>query len=649
MTETLSRPKPTKLLKDLSEEEFQSIYSCDRFTATVLASRYRYIVQHMCTGLLTNAFSTILRDWYDFAATVSGPPEMDYPMSAVSNSLVLFLGTMPEAVRNTVEEYGPERLKPGDVLMCNDPYRTGTHVNDINFVRPVFYEGKIVGFVNLQAHMLDMGGVVPAGFSGTKKNIYENGLVIGPHLLYNQDVPDKSGWTMIFDNARFAAALLPDIKTIYQNLRLGDRLLIEAIEKYGLDAYMGALRYTCDSAAETMQQALEQVPDGVYEGQDRVDCDGVADDEDFIVKVKITKKGGKAEVDLSGSSRQMRTSINAGWLDAKTAVGVAFKFLFDPSSPFTSGTYRDIDLVLPAGTMVSALPPEGVIFLYWESSEPLLLAIFKAFAKALGANAVAGDYGSLSIHNANGVTNGIPWVTMAQCGGEHGPWGATKHADADSFTVFYMANNIDPATEAIEADFPTVVLRKEYVADTAGAGDNRGGAALIKDTLWMQDVEHYSMPLHTKTPSGFGVYGGGDGRAGATWVFEPDGVNTVESKELPPATGEIYRHSTPVAGVLNPETKQVDPNGEYFYFARVPTWKTKPHTIFRYLTNGGGGWGDAFGRDPQRVLRDVRDEYVTVEGAKRDYGVVVVGDPIGDPEGLAVDEQATAELRRSRS
>jgi N-methylhydantoinase B len=639
---------PSKLLRDLSEEEFQSIYDCDRFTATVLASRYRYIVQHMCSGLLTNAFSIILRDWYDFAATISGPPSLNYPMSAVSNSLVLFLGTMAEACRNSVEEYGPERLEPGDVLICNDPYRIGTHVNDICFIRPVFHQGKIVSFVNLQAHMLDMGGVVPAGFSGTKKNVYENGLVIPPMRLYRGDEPVASTYSLIFDNARFGALMLPDIKTIYQNLVLGERLILETIDRYGVEAYLGGLRYACDVSAETMRQALERIPDGVYEGEDAIDCDGVDDHEEFTVKVRITKRGGRAEVDLSGSSRQARTSINAGWLDAKTAVGVAFKFLLDPTSPFTSGTYRPIDIVLPPGTFVSALPPEGAIFLYWESSAPLLLAIFRALKDALGENAVGGDYGSLNIHNANGVhPDGTPWVTMAQCGGEHGPWGATKHGDADSYMVFYLANNLDPATEAIESDFPTVVLRKEYATDTGGAGRNRGGAAVMKDTLWLTEAEQYSMPLHCKRPSGIGVYGGRDGATGGAWVFEPEAFHVAAERDLVPVDGEIYRRSTPVAGVLDPETYRPDPRGSYFYFARIPIWRTRPNTVFRYLTNGGGGWGNPLEREPGRVLRDVRDGYVSIEGARRDYGVVVVGDPERDPEGLRVDEAATAALRQA--
>ncbi len=99
---------------------------------------------------------------------------------------------------------------------------------------------------------------------------------------------------------------------------------------------------------------------------------------------------------------------------------------------------------------------------------------------------MGGDFCCLNIHNANGVfPDGRPWVTMAQCGGEHGPWAATKVGDADSYMVFYEANNIDPPTEAIEADIPVTLMRKEYVTDTGGPGHNRGGAALLKDTLWL--------------------------------------------------------------------------------------------------------------------------------------------------------------------
>jgi N-methylhydantoinase B len=644
--------QPNKLIRDLSDAEFEDRYQCERFTASVLGSRYRYIVQHMCTGLLNNAFSVILRDWYDFAATISGPPEHEYSMPALSNSLVLFIGTMTDAVRSAVVEYGPENLHEGDILMVNDPYRIGTHVNDVCFIRPVFVDGRIVSFVNLQAHMLDMGGVVPGGFAGTKKDVFENGLVIAPQLLYSRDEPVKSAWSLIFDNARFGGLLLPDIKTICENLRFGERQLSETIERYGLDAVHGSMRYACDVSAETMREAItELLPDGVYEAEDMFDADGIDDSEGgYTIKVKITKRGHRVEVDLSGSSRQAPTTINAGWLDTKTAVGVAFKMLFDPRSPFTSAAYRDIDIVLPERSVANAYPPDGPIFLYWESSQTLLNAILRALDKPLGERAVGGDFGSLGIHNAHGaLDDGTPWLSVAQVGGEHGPWGATREGDADSYQVFYLANNLDPATEAIEADMPAVVLRKEYAPDTSGAGYNRGGAGVLKDTMFLRESHHFSMPLHLKKPSGTGVNGGEYGPTGGTWVIEPAAFDVSVEKTLPQTGVDSPADITPVAGTLDPETKLPDPGGEYFYFARVPMWDTKPNTIFRYLTNGGGGWGKALEREPERVKIDVRDGYVTIEGALRDYGVVVVGDPDNDPEGLTVDDEATARARAERA
>jgi N-methylhydantoinase B len=604
----------------------------------------------MCSGLLTTAFSIILRDWYDFAAIISAPPERGYAVPAMSNSLVLFLGTMTDAVRNTIDEYGPENLKPGDVIVCNDPYRIGTHVNDVNFTRPIFRgDDGLVGFVSLQAHMLDMGGIVPAGFTAHKHNVYETGLVIGPQLAYQDDKPVRSFFSLIFDNARMGEMIYPDVQSLFQSLLLGERELLETIDRYGLEAYHGATEYASDVAAETMSEAIRAIPDGDYEAEEMVDADGDRDDEEYPIRVAVKIRGGRAEVDLSGTSRQARTSINAGWLDCKTAVAVAFKFLFDPVSPFTTGSFRPLDIVLPEGTVLSALPPFGSVFLYWEPCMPLIHAIFKALDKALGENAVGGDFCCLNIHNANGVyPDGRPWVTMAQCGGEHGPWAATKVGDGDSYMVFYEANNIDPATEAIEADFPVVLLRKEYVADTGGPGDNRGGAAVIKDTLWMSNVEHHAMPLHFKVPSGFGVYGGGNGKGGGVWIWDAENFDITEEQDVLGDSPEIYEKATPVGGVLDPKTNVPDDDGEYYYFGRVPAWHTKPKAIFRYLTAGGGGWGEALERDPERVLRDVRDEYVTIEGALKDYGVVVKGDPKTDPEGLELDLEATKQARAKR-
>lgn len=634
-------------LRDLPDADFASRYGGDRFTAGVLASRMRYIVDHMCADLLNNAFSSILRDWYDFAATITGPPEQDYAMSTVSNSLAVFLGTMGDAVRNTLKEYGVENVRPGDVIIANDPYRVGNHVNDMCFIRPIFREDRIISFVTIRAHQLDMGGVVPAGFSATKRNSYENGLVISPMLLYSADKPVRSTFNLIFDNARMAPLLFPDMKSIYQGLLLAERLIHESVTRYGVDAYLGAIAYTCDASAEAMSTALRTtIPDGVYEAEEGVDADGLDDTITYRLKIRVAKHDDRVEVDLSGTSEQARTCINASALDAKTAIAVGIKMLIDQRTPFNSGSFRNIDLVIPDGTICSATPPDGAIFMYWESTMPVLQAVYRALSGVLGADAVGGDYGSLMLHNANGLNeDGTPWTTVAECGGEHGPWGATKAGDGDSYTVAQLINNIDPATEAIEASSPVVVLRKEYAVDTAGAGTNRGGASVRRDTLYLREAEHWSSPLHTRSPSGVGAYGGTDGVAQACWMFPPESFDIGEEEDLLGVGPDVYAKSQPVAGVLDPQTKCLAADGEYHYFAATPIWRTAPRTIFRYQTGGGGGWGDPLEREPERVMRDVRDEYVSIVGAFRDFGVVINGDPVRCPERLTIDHEATARRR----
>lgn len=191
-----------------------------------------------------------------------------------------------------------------------------------------------------------------------------------------------------------------------------------------------------------------------------------------------------------------------------------------------------------------------------------------------------------------------------------------------------------------------MVLRKEYAIDSGGPGVNRGGAAVIKDTMWLREAEHWSSPMHTKRTSGVGVHGGKDGGTGAVWFFEPESFDVATKKDLIGLEREVYAKAVPISGVLDPETKHVDlENGEYFYFASSPVWQTKRGAVFRYLTNGGGGWGSPLEREPERVKNDVRDEYVSIEGAYRDYGVVITGDPVTDPEGLVIDHEATSRRR----
>ena len=640
-------PVESSQIRDLDAEMFTHLYGCDRYTATVLSNRFDYLVEHMSARLLTGAFSPVLRDFYDLACTISGPTDLDYLVPAASNGIVLMAGTALDGVANTVEEFGPENLAEGDVLISNDPYRTGNHNNDLTFIRPVFVDGRIIGFVNLNAHQLDMGGVVPGGFSATKRNVYENGLVISPRLLVHTGEKVPETWNLIFDNVRMADILYPDMLTICSSLELGEQLLLESVERYGLAAVHGTMRYVCDLGAESMATALSVLADGDWTGSEQIDCDGVDDTEHYSLEVAIRKRGARIEVDFSGTSRQARSSVNATAWDTKTSVGIALKYLFLPHGRFNSGLYRNVDIVLPEGTMLSALPPDGCVFMYWEQNQIILTAMLRALADAVGDAAIGGDRGSADLHTAFGeLPDGTQWVSALQCGGEVGPYGANQFGDADSQCMSYQANGVAPPIEAIEKNAPAVVLRHEMKIDSAGPGHFRGGAAVLRDTVWKLDAGHSLTSLRYKNAAGFGAQGGKDGARGGIWMFEPQSDGSLSA---PDADDASYRDATPWAGVVDPETHLPSDDGDFVYPFSADRNVSRANSVIRYVTNAGGGWGDPFTRDPEKVLIDVRDQYVSVDGAARDYGVVVIGDPENDPEGLVVDEQATNELRKTHT
>ena len=188
---------------------------------------------------------------------------------AVSNSIILFTGTMTESVRITIEEYGADRLEPGDVIIANDPYRTGTHVNDLLFIRPVFAGRQIVAFVTLKAHQLDMGGSVPGGFSTQKANLYEDGLVLSPRRALQAGKPVQETWTLIFDNAASATCCSRTCRRSARTSTSASGSCSETVERYGPEAVLGAMTYVCDAACRAHAgRRSRSCPTASWEGED---------------------------------------------------------------------------------------------------------------------------------------------------------------------------------------------------------------------------------------------------------------------------------------------------------------------------------------------------------------------------------------------
>ncbi|HZS13275.1 MAG TPA: hydantoinase B/oxoprolinase family protein, partial [Candidatus Dormibacteraeota bacterium] len=505
-----------------------------------------------------------------------------------------------------------------------------------------------IGAVTIRAHMTDMGGLVMGGWETAKANVFHDGLRLPPMPLFSQGRPVVPTFKLIYANTRLPDMIVPDLETMYHSLELGEQLLVETIDKYGFEAYTGAVRYACDASAESLSDALRTIPDGVYEGEEWLDGDGRPDSPEYVVRVRITKVGERAEFDFRNSSRATRGALNCAWPDIKTSVAMALKFLVDQRNPVTSATLRTVDCVVPPDAIINPFPPHACMF-YSTVVRVTVWAIFKALNPALGADAIASCGQGVQAQTECFRPDGSQYPTQVG-GSSSAPWGATRHADADSGQQVFNANMLyEGGVEASERISPMVVLRSEYVPDSAGAGTNRGGASSISDHMWLAPTRHRFQTLAQKRPqAGGGVYGGRAGAYGATWMW--DGAASDHGTRPPffPAAlrDGAYRSARPTGGKFDPVSNEHDPQSDT-YVSLGDMLPAETGAIVRSLSYSGGGWGDPLQRDPERVLRDVRDEYVSVEGAARDYGVVVSGDPAQDPEGVRVDVAATEALRAS--
>lgn len=633
-------------------------------TLEIIRSAFFATVRQAGRIILRSSFSPIIRDAFDFCVTLVGPvapPRLDLDIVAMNESLAHFSGVMPFMVRNLLWEYGRDNLRPGDLIALNNPFKGGNHIYDNGFYKPVFHGGELIGGVAVKAHLMDMGGVIAGGYSTRKRNVFEEGVVIAGVPVYRDDEPYVPGFNLYFDNSRLPDNMLADLQAMHSACTFAEQRLLSLAETHGVDVLHDAMAYTLDYADRSMREGLARLPDGDFVGEDGIDGDAFHD-EPYTVRCAVKKRADAVEVDFSGTTRVAASSVNCSVFDAANGVYTALKFLCDPHNPNNSGAFRAVTVVIPENTFVSALPPAGTT-MYFDAAEAVFNAVTKALLSDTAEVGFGGHYGSNMGLLMTGQTAGpgaarrpgalggfaeqvaaatqsIPVVLDDADGSGRrlfvapmlalGGFGASEDGDGENFVSMSQQNIMDMSVESIEDDHPVMVTRKEFVPDTAGPGAHRGGVGVVWDRVVRGEADVVPMLLHLRILP-WGVHGGGSGRPGGAWIGEDGGP-------LRPLAGHFDAdgEATPAATAAGRDT----------WLAGNADVAAGPGTTLRVRTPGAGGWGDPATRDPAAVLRDVRDGFVSVTGAAEDYGVVVRGDADEDPEGLSVDEAATARLRR---
>ncbi len=539
--------------------------------------------EEMKIVLAKTAYSPLLKVAGDYSCGIF---DTRGDMVAQGPDLPIHLGSMPDAVRAIVRAF-PD-VAPGDVFIHNDPYEGGSHLPDVNVVAPAFHEGRLLGYGCVRAHWPDIGSATPGSY-GAVTEVYGEGLRLPPIRLYRDGKPDPAIEAIIFANVRTPTERLGDLRAqVAANVRAGQRMS-ELAAKYGTDELLGIMQEVLDYSETMMRAALRALPDGEAEFTDIFDGDGVigvgeTEDQTFMVKVKVTKKGDTIVADFAGSDPAVAGPMNAPLTVTASGVYCALKMIADPKSliPPNSGCWRAVTVTAPPGSVVHAQHPSPVVYANHEMSHRVADMIMAAMYQITPETVMSGSQGTSMVMTFGGVDyrTGDRFVSYESVKGGFGARPVKDGINAVASTVSNMSNT---PIEIIEMSFPLRVEEYSLVPDSGGAGRYRGGLGVRRVWRVLEKQAHASACCERTVTPPFGLSGG---HAGAPAVIELR------------APGSNARRLTSKGGFLAPAGSLV--------VMEAP---------------GSGGYGDPALRDRAALAEDLLDGYVTEAAVRRDYGL----------------------------
>ncbi len=553
----------------------------DAFTVEVIRSTVVAITDEMKTNLMRTAYNMIIYEAEDFTV---GLFDADGNTISIGLGLPMFIRGLSDAVKAKIGFWGKENIEPGDVLLTNDPQVMGSHLNHMIFTLPIFHEGELVAFASSMGHWQDIGGVLGA----VTRDIYSEGLQMPFVKIFKAGRQDLELTAIIRTNCRLPEFAMGDFRAQIAAIRTGERRLGQLLKRYGSETFKESVRLIFDQSERLARAAVKKIPDGIYQADSFMDDDGVNLGKRIPIKIRVEVRGEEMTVDLSGVSRQVAGPYNSGSTAGRSASEVAFKFLTTPLLlPINEGSFRPLKVILPPGRIVSATKPAPVRT--W-MTVPMTVAdtIFKALARACSDNVLAGHHADLAAPRVFGLDpktgRSFHFPPMLSGGG----WGALSDADGQSAT--FCINDGDTHNTPVEAGegrAPIFVSYRKLRQDSGGPGRFRGGLGVAQEVRLLSPSSVQSAMERTICAP-WGLHGGKDAMANRFSVVRQDGS-----------------------------------------IQKFPTGKTIGHVGlnvgegFLVEVGGGGGFWSPLERDPERVLNDVRSGYVSLEAARRDYGVII--------------------------
>lgn len=516
--------------------------------------------------------------------------------------LAVFVGCLSDTIKTGIETIGADGFAEGDVVLANDPFLTGTHVADTSIYLPIFNDGELIAFAIGTAHWADIGGKTPTGWSPDSTDVYQEGICF-PHVkLFHAGCRDQDLWRLIESNVRFADTIMHDLEANLAACRQGVARVQQLCRRYGNESVRRSMELVIERTDQAVRTQIAAIPDGHYTASSMLDDDGVDATKPFPVCVGVEVHGDSITVSYDGTSETRSGPVNITEIGAKAAARVALKALTLPNDPSNEGHFLALGFRLKPGLAVTAsrpAPTDSYGYLVVTTGE----LIIRALAQAVPERCPAGGSQFMGVFLSRvDPRDGSPFIFIdAVAGGTGGrPTGAGQ-------ILAVLGNGDVPnlPVEVLENRYPLRCERRVLDPEQAGAGAFRGGFGVHQDIRINESGLRLVTAIEsTRDPISRGLGGGLDGRPGYV----------------------VARR-----GGAKPETirGKVSYHGPY-----------GPGDVLSIHGPGGGGWGNPVDRDPQAVLRDVRDGLLSQRTALDIYGVVVDG---GDDP--AIDFSATEEVR----
>ena len=582
-----------------------TVKKADPILTAVLDSRFDAIVDMVAGAMVRTSMSPIFAEARDLSAAIF---DKDLRLIAQRDWLPVLASNLPVAIQE-IAGYWEGDIHDGDVLIHNDAYGKNSHQPDVNVAKPVFYKGQLVFWVVAKGHHADIGGRGICGYDPTAATCWDDGLVIKPSKLYDAGKYQRSMWDFIKSNTKLPVLAEADLNCQVGACVVGERNLLTLLEQYGQDAIYDCLDELMDATERGLRSKIESIKDGVYYGEKAFDDDVVNRGKAVYVRAKVTVAGSDITIDLSDSDPQVPSYMNSTWGNTYSVSTMAVLYFVEGDTKRNGGALRPIHIVTKKGTVVDPEYPAACTMCTCSGTETIFEAVELALNQAKPEWATAA-HGKMSLHISTGFNPNTsrPYATIDFCTCAEGSGGTDKFDGwAMGGPTHCMGQLRAPDPEVMELVTPVIAWQYELVGGREGAGKYRGGVGASYRVQYTADADAVEC-----------------GQGHAEWAV-PTG---------------IFGGTSPIPS----RPRVIHADGVEEYIPVNSFWKIKAGDVYEQDMQGGAGWGDPLERDPEPVLTDVLDEFLTVEGAASTYGVVVK--PVNGS--FEVDVAGTEALRASR-